>query len=168
MKFGIQIIVQETIKILIIYLTAALLDVLIEVFIIHCTFFFIRQVSLGYHFSSKTICIIWSILLFPISYKLIQLSDYNYDFNWVITIVTSVLLAVIGPVSTSKAPIANTKHRKYLKKRLYVRLLILITIFSIIPDNVQVLLLTGLIIQLLMIFLQLIKNKKELITNANH
>ena len=161
LKFGIHLMIQELYKLLLVYFIAILMNVVVEVFIVHGTFFFIRQVALGYHFSSKIECILWSILLFPVLCKLVLFMDFNYNLisNTSIFIIIIILLAIIGPVGTAKTPI-TWKHSEYLRKNLYIRLIILSVIFLFSPINIQFLLVIGLLIQLIMIILQLIKNKR--------
>lgn len=131
LKFGIQIILAEFNKLLIIYLVSLLLDCIIPTLIVHLSFFLLRQVCFGYHFKSLLTCIGWSMVAFPLA--IYYLVDFHVNFSVnLLNIIFSILLLMIyilAPKGTNNQPVISKEHRKYLRRKIKIRLLLLVGVY---------------------------------------
>lgn len=161
LKFGIQMILSEFYKALIIYLTAYFLDCVIPTLITHLTFFFLRQVCFGYHFKNLYVCIVWSLISFPLATN--YLANLNVDFSSIIQYFILGIFLVsfyfLAPQGTENHPIISQQHRRYLRKKMTVRLCLLVVVFFIIPSGIQLFITYGLFLETLMLILQIIKER---------
>jgi len=160
LRFGIQIILSEFNKLLIIYLVAFVLDCVVPTLVTHLTFLLLRQVCLGYHFKGLYTCIIWSILTFPVAIKsLLEFYDWNLSGAFLYGIFGILLLAiyVLAPRGTENQPVINKKHKSYLRKKMSFRMIILIGVFCFSSEEIRVLISYGVFIEVIMLILQTLK-----------
>lgn len=163
-RYGVEVIISEMQKLLIIYGVAIFLNCLLEAFVTHISFYILRQVCFGFHFENKATCIIWSIVLFPI---LSKISTYVRLDNLHLLIIlggSSLILLGIAPRGTAKHAVINDAHKQYLKKKIIKRIVILFIIALFIPPYFQKLITLGIIIELCLVILQIFKQPKELNT----
>ncbi|MGN7479039.1 accessory gene regulator ArgB-like protein [Solibacillus silvestris] len=161
LKFGIQIILSEFYKLLLIYLLAFLLDCIFPTFIIHLTFFLLRQVCLGYHFSNLYICLVWSAIAFPVA------ADYLADLTIVLPVIylyigTSILLLLVytlAPKGTGNQPVINQTHRSHLRKKMNIRLLLIIGAFCLSPLKIKAFIAYGILLETVMLIVQTLKGE---------
>ncbi|MGE7664834.1 accessory gene regulator ArgB-like protein [Ureibacillus composti] len=158
LRFGIQIVLSELIKLLIIYVIAILLDCVLPTFITHLAFLILRQVCFGYHFKGLLTCIAWSIITFPVAIKcLIELHhQLNFSDATLYVIFCTFLLAVylLAPKGTVNQPIINEKHRRFLRKKMCFRMLLLIGVFCFSSVEIKLLISYGVLIEVIMLTLQ--------------
>ncbi|QCR33450.1 accessory gene regulator ArgB-like protein [Lysinibacillus sp. SGAir0095] len=161
LKFGIQMIISESSKTLIIYLTAFFLDCVIPTLITHLTFFFLRQVCFGYHFRNLYVCIGWSLISFPLVTR--YLANLDLDFSTAVHFfilgIFLVSIYILAPQGTENQPIISQQHRRYLRKKITVRLCLLVVIFFITPSAIKIFITYGLFLETLMLLLQLLKER---------
>ena len=156
---GIRILLSDSYKLLAVYGVALILNCWLEVFVMHITFYTLRQVSLGYHFTSNITCVISSVLLFPILCKLMLVLNFKYDEP--LFLVSLLVILVLAPVGTIKNPVINRRHRTYLKKSTISRVFIVFVLYQVLPGQIKVLVALGVFVQSLMLLVQLIINKSE-------
>ena len=156
--FGIKLILSDLSKFIAVYGVVILLDCWFQVIIMHLAFYFIRQVSLGYHFSSNLQCVIWSIFLFPVLCK-IQIMII-FENHLLLLLASTFILFLFAPVGTKKHGIVSQKHRHYLQKKCWIRLVIILVLYLILPQNIQPFIALGVSVQAILVIIQLILNKK--------
>lgn len=156
LRFGIQMILSEFNKLLIIYLIAFLLDCFIPTLITHLTFLLLRQVCFGYHFKNLYICIGWSIIAFPvtINYLANLYANLSITFLYIVFFILLILVHTLAPKGTENQPIINQKHRSHLRKKMKIRLLLLFLIFCFSPSEVKFFIFYGVFLETFMLILQ--------------
>ena len=161
LKFGIQIIVSELYKILLIYFVAFLLDCFVPTLIVHITFFLLRQVCLGYHFNNLYVCLIWSTIAFPIAaYYITDLTlNFSSFYLYIGILLLLSIIYILAPTGTDNQPIINQCHRSYLRKKMIIRLLLLSAVFCFSPLKIQVFIIYGVILEVIMLILQILKER---------
>lgn len=159
LKFGLSLLIDSIKKGLIIYGVAHLLNCFYETLIVHICFLFLRQVSFGWHSSNNLICIIWSIIAFPIFIFTFELNyNSNVFFLFIINLACLMFLWVIGPIGTQVNSISNIKHRQILHHKLKKRVLIIIFLSLLVPSFIFPYIVLGVFIQATTILIQIIKN----------
>ncbi len=160
-EYGIKLIVSETVKLLIVYIIASLLGCLLEVAVTHMSFYLLRQVCFGYHFSTSRQCLIGSILLFPVLCKIVIYIKFTTLFLSILTLLSLLLVVAIAPQGTKKHPILNVAHRGYLKKKIYKRSTILCGIYLLLPRDLLKFFTLGIFLELFMLLLEIYYQKRE-------
>lgn len=163
-RYGVQVVISEIQKLLIVYGIAIFLNCLLEAFVTHISFYILRQVCLGFHFENKATCIIWSIVLFPILSKISTYTKLDSLNLLIILGGSSLILLGLAPRGTAKHAVINDAHKQYLKKKIIKRIVILFIIALFIPPYFQKLITLGIIIELCLVILQIFKQSKELNT----
>lgn len=135
-RFGIQLIVNDLWKILMMYFIAIILNCFVATLITHLVFIVLRQVSFGFHFQNSFVCLAASILSLPVGLYIITNLNLNTSYFLLgSSILSTFLLLLLAPVGTSKRPVFNQNHRSYLRKQLFIRLVIVwIAIFTLKGD----------------------------------
>nr|WP_239585764.1 accessory gene regulator B family protein [Lysinibacillus composti] len=158
LRFGIQIVLSELIKLLIIYLAAILLDCVLPTFITHLAFLILRQVCLGYHFNGLFTCIVWSIITFPVAVKCLMELHHHLNFSsatlYVIFCIFLLMVYLLAPKGTVNQPIINEKHCRFLRKKMCFRMLLLIGVFFFSSVEIKLLISYGVLIEVIMLTLQ--------------
>ena len=162
MHYGLKLVLSELKKLLIIYSVAFLLDCILTTFIIHLSFYLLRQVSYGFHFPSYLSCILISILAFPVSAFLINYTVFTVNKNLFVLLLLFLVIYLIGPIGTKKHPILNAKHKKHLKNKIVFRLLIVTLLYLLLPETLSLYILLGVIIQFIFLTIQLLKVRVKL------
>lgn len=161
LKFGIQIILSESIKLMIVYLTAFLLDCIGPTLITHLTFFFLRQVCFGYHFKNLYVCIGWSLMTLPLATYLLaeRVIDLSSMALYITFFVLWLWVYILAPRGTENHPIISEQHQGYLRGKIIIRLLLLVLIFIFIPIDIKIFITYGLLIETVMLNLQILKER---------
>lgn len=156
LKFGIQIILSEFNKLLIIYLAAFLLDCIVPILIAHLSFFLLRQVCFGYHFKSLLTCIGWSMVAFPIAIN--YLADFYVNFSAnLLNIIFGILLVtiyILAPKGTNNQPVISKEHREHLRSKMKIRLLLLVGVYFVSPLVIKFFISYGVFLETIMLILQ--------------
>lgn len=161
LTFGIQIVLSETFKLLLIYLVAFLLNCIIPTLIIHLTFFLLRQVCLGYHFNNLYVCLVWSTLAFPLAAGYIADIDvviptlYLYTGSGILL----VLIYMLAPKGTENQPVINQMHRNYLRKKMTIRLLLIVVVLILSPLKIKYFIIYGILLETTMLLIQTLKER---------
>lgn len=154
-KFGIRLILSELYKFIIVYGVALILDCVIPTLITHLSFILLRQVSFGYHLSGNLSCVLWSIVIFPVLSDILLTIQVKPQWTWFISLFSIIIVLLYAPLGTNKHRIINDQHRRYLRKKLYIRLLIIIICFMISPLIIKQFIALGLFIQCIALIIQL-------------
>lgn len=160
-RFGVRLIWTEVYKMIIVYIVAFALDSLLPTMVTHLSFYILRQVSFGYHFSSVTSCMAWSIVAFPILSAVLNKFPLNSWVLWGGGGLAVVIMMYHAPVGTKKHPIVNEKHRLFLRKKLWMRLFIVGVFLCLVPVSIQSFIVLGLIIQSVVLLMQVLGGEES-------
>lgn len=152
--FGVKLIMNDLWKVVIVYLLAFLLDCFFPTLYTHAVFFLLRHVSFGFHFQNSILCLFSSILSLPIGVFLINKATISPILTIILAFVSTILLILLAPIGTKKRPIFNTNHKKYLKRKMYIRLLLIWCVLFIPADNLQKFVAYGMMLQTLSVVTQ--------------
>ncbi len=123
-RFGVRLVFSDSWKVMIVYLIAFCLDVVFVTLLTHLIFFTLRQVCFGFHFRNSLICLLSSVFSLPIATFFIKIFYLEINFLLPIALISTIVLLFFAPIGTEKRPVFNGKHRNYLRKKLFIRLLI--------------------------------------------
>lgn len=129
LKFGIKVIINDLWKVMLLYGISIILGCFALTVIVHLTFYFLRQVCFGYHFNNPVVCLIMSVITLPIGVKLLTLIQLQQSFIFGLYVTLVLIILMLAPVATLKNPLLGLKHKKFLKKKVFIRLGILSVIF---------------------------------------
>ena len=142
MELGMEIVIINMSKLIIIFALAALLGVLWQTFVIYVAFATIKRYSFGLHALNSTVCTLVSCCMFVI----VPLLLIGVGINNVGVIVTfSIIIPVLylyAPADTKARPLIGTNLRVQLKRKTVICGLIVFAITLIIPNEPAKLLLT--------------------------
>ncbi|WP_294348292.1 accessory gene regulator B family protein [uncultured Clostridium sp.] len=134
LDYGLKIIISNTIKLIILLLTAYFLNVLSYTLLALAFFGLVRAFASGTHTNSSLACIILNYILFLGNVFLsinLQLNTFGLYFMFIINLI---LLILYSPADTKKRPLPSKKLRKKLK--VYsILVLIFSFIFSLFLNN---------------------------------
>ncbi|HBY21099.1 MAG: hypothetical protein A2Y24_07320 [Clostridiales bacterium GWE2_32_10] len=130
-KYGIDILILNSYKLVIVFFLAYLLGILTQIFLFMLSYGFIRAFAFGMHARKGSTCLIATCLIFlGLTYysPLILLDNLYISVLFIINIISLMLFA---PADTEKRPIINPKKRKILRIKAIsaLTLLYLIAIF---------------------------------------
>ncbi|MCS1384845.1 accessory gene regulator B family protein, partial [Lysinibacillus sphaericus] len=152
LKYGFYLFLDSLKKGLLIYSFAIYLEIFMETFLMHISFLFVRQVSYGWHSSSKMGCILGSILCFTVVPYELNHAEMNKDIFFLMTVIFLTLLVYLGPVGTKVSKLSKKKIH-ILQKKLKWRIVLLAVLSVIIPITYYQYIITGVGIQLIMLFI---------------
>lgn len=92
LKYGFYLFLDSLKKGLLIYSFAIYLGIVMETFFVHLSFLFVRQVSYGWHSSSKLGCIIGSMLCFTAVPYVLNYAEMNKAIFFFMTVIFLTLL----------------------------------------------------------------------------
>ncbi|MGG1220784.1 accessory gene regulator ArgB-like protein [Priestia endophytica] len=161
LHFGIRLIISNVSKLIIVYTVAALLDCFVPMFVAHVVFFLLRQVSFGYHFDNEWTCILWSIIAFPVTSHILTTYVLPSVILYFIGLLSILLIMLKSPVGTEKHHIINERHRQYLRRKLFFRIIFIGIIFIFSSHFFQQFIVLGLAIQSSVLGIQLLKRKED-------
>lgn len=168
LAFGVKLIINDLWKLLIVYMIAIWLDCFFLTIFTHVVFFLLRNVAFGFHFENNFICLISSILALPIGISVIDEIALDSTIIIAITLFATILLIVFAPSGTKKRPIFNDNHKRYLKKKMYIRLAILWLAFIIVSEDLQKFIAYGMILQVIAVLTQKIVGGLENVQNFSN
>lgn len=135
--YGVRLILNDFWKVIIIYLIAYCLNCFTATFITHIVFYMLRQVCFGFHFQNNIVCLITSIISLPVGIFFIKSLNREDNYMLFLAIISTLVLLSFAPIGTKKRPVFNQNHRVFLRKKLFVRLLILWTISILLHEDFQ-------------------------------
>lgn len=153
-EFGVRLILNDSWKVIIVYLIAFLLDYFLITLLTHLSFFLLRHVCLGFHFQNSIACLFSSIIALPISVYIIDNMPTNYTIMYTLTALSTIVLCVFAPIGTKKRPIFNDNHKRYLKKKIYIRLSILWIVLILMEIDLQKFIAYGILLQTISVLTQ--------------
>ncbi|OGO81886.1 MAG: hypothetical protein A2Y18_00575 [Clostridiales bacterium GWD2_32_19] len=139
-KYGIDILILNSYKLVIIFFIAYLLGILFQTFLFMLSYGFIRLFAFGMHAQRGITCLLSTIVIFlGLTYysPFVMLNHLQISVLFIINL-TSVML--FAPADTGKKPIVNPQRRKILKGKSVAALvfLYLIAIFYCSPINATI------------------------------
>lgn len=156
-RYGVRLVLSDFYKFLLVYSVALWLDCLLSTLIVHVTFYILRQVSFGFHFLSTISCIIWSIVAFPIMAAFLVAMPLPSWLVWGVGVFSVLTIFIKAPLGTAKHPIVNEQHRRYLRKKIQLRLLMVAVAICITPSYYQQFIVLGVFIQSVSLLIQSVK-----------
>lgn len=151
MKLGVEILLINVSKMIIICTLATIFNLLKETILISMLFAFIRSTSFGLHAKNSIVCtIVTSIMFIGGSYLSNHLRLNNYNVI-VISTILSILLYKYAPADTENHPLLGEDFREKLRKKTILKAMILMVIAIIVPSNIKTLITLALLEQTLSI-----------------
>ena len=152
MAIGIEVILINISKLVIMYLIAIILGVVVQTLFIHGAYIMIKRYSFGLHALNSTVCTIVSCLLFvAVPWFVFGIMINNV---MVLTVFPFIILSMYlyAPADTKARPIIGSKRRSRLKWKAVVSALLLMVITIAIPnESVKLLLTLGAVYQVISI-----------------
>jgi len=152
MKLGIETILTNLSKAVIVYGVAAILGLFLQTLILHLAYAVVRRYSYGLHANSSTVCSIVSIVLFIGTPVLSQYIPFTHLMVVGCGLLFIVLLYRYAPADTDKSPILGAERRRALRNKSVVACAVITGIALLYPDPfIKSLLMLGMAIQIVMI-----------------
>lgn len=135
MKFGMEVLLINLSKALVLFLVGAQLNLLKETIFMTLIFGSVRKSAFGLHAKSSIVCTIVTLLMFVGgSYIGHYLNLNNYEIALIFTLF-NILLYKYAPADTEKHPLISEKLRKKLRKETVSTGILLMIITVIIPSQ---------------------------------
>lgn len=135
MKFGMEVLLINLSKALVLFLVGAQLNLLKETIFMTLVFGSVRKSAFGLHAKSSIVCTIVTLLMFVGgSYIGHYLNLNNYEIALIFTLF-NILLYKYAPADTEKHPLISEKLRKKLRKETVSTGILLMIITVIIPSQ---------------------------------
>ncbi|EMG28257.1 regulator [Listeria fleischmannii 1991] len=151
-KYGVEVILINVIKISLVYILALLIGVFWETLITHLAFVALRRYSFGLHAVKSLNCTITSLLMFVLGPFLFQSIPST---NWIVVIVFALVLFNMfryAPSDTESLPLIGLEERNILKKKAMVCTIVLFLITLLVPSaEMKTLIMLGSVYQVISI-----------------
>lgn len=160
LKYGFYIVLDFFKKGLFVYLIAFFLETILETFLLHLGFMYLRQVTYGWHFNVNKSCYIGSIVIFaflPYGFSFIKITSPSI---YILTSTFIVAAYFLGPIETGVSKITPKKSVK-LRRKLKKRLIVITVLVFIIPKYYYFFIILGFGIQLFTLLIQFLKNRRN-------
>lgn len=152
MKLGIEILLINLSKFLIIFILAAMLNLLKEVIFISTMFAVIRSSSFGLHAKNSIMCTIVTIVMFIGGAYLSQYLVLNNYEVFIIFTILNMLLYKYAPADTENHPLLGADFREKLRKKTLVKSMFLMALaMAILSNKIKILITLAVIEQTLSI-----------------
>jgi accessory gene regulator B len=135
MIWGIETLLVNVSKVIIIYSVSALLGILGRTFAVHIAFIAIKRYSFGLHAKNSTVCTAVSVCLFALAPYVLSGARIG---NWAVAAVftaVNLILYRYAPADTESRPITGKKKRALLKKKAVACGIALMAAALLIPDK---------------------------------
>lgn len=129
-KFGAEILIINTLKMLIVYSIAILVGYVEETIIFHLSFMFLRTFSYGYHDASSIRCTLESILVFVVIPFLLTKNPFPVEFMYLLSVVNFMITCRFAPRVTAKNKLNHSSRNKQLRFKSILATLITILVAS--------------------------------------
>jgi len=135
LALGMEILLINVSKLIIIYLLAAMLGVVVQTAILQAGYMLIKRYSFGLHALNSTVCTVVSCFIFVIVPWL--LNGVGVGNVVVIAVFVPVIWCLYryAPADTKARPLVGLKTRKRLKKRAVICGIVLMAIALLSPDQ---------------------------------
>lgn len=124
-EYGMQIIILNVFKIIILFVTAYFLKIFTYTLIAFISFGVLRTFSCGVHADSSIKCIIINYIVFLGNVFLSLKVSLNWTLIMVIFLISLVLVIKYAPADSAERPLVSKKLRKRLKLKSCIAILIL-------------------------------------------
>lgn len=152
MKLGIETILTNVTKGIIVYSAALILNLFFQTLILHIAYAALRKYSYGLHANSSTACSIISIVLFVGTPVLSQYLPFTSLMVIGCGLLFITLLYLYAPADTDKSPILGVERRRSLRNKSVVVCSVITIIALLYPDPfIRSLLMLGMALQIVMI-----------------
>ncbi|MBK1809913.1 accessory gene regulator B family protein [Clostridium sp. YIM B02505] len=135
-KLGIEILLINISKFILILLISIKLHLVIETTIITIVLWVIRSKAFGLHAKNSIICTITSLMLFVTGGYVSNLMEFNKYLIFCIFIIINIALYMYAPADTEYHPLIGQALRQSLKKRSVITGVILMIIALVSPNYV--------------------------------
>ena len=135
MALGMEVLIINVTKLIVIYLLAAVLWVVVQTAILHMAYIAIKRCSFGLHALNSTVCTVVSCCLFVITPWALQGVGINNIAVTAIFIPVIVCLLMYAPADTKARPLIGPAVRAKLKRKAVVSGIILMVAALLIPYN---------------------------------
>lgn len=140
--YGLQVILMDTSKTILLLATGYLLGILKYVVIAYIVFAFLRNFASGVHANSTLQCIIVNYVLFLGNVYLSLNFSINIIAQSIIFIISFILVFLYAPGDTEERPLVSKKLRKSLKIKSLTVVIIFYIITLLIKNNIYTNLIT--------------------------
>ena len=135
MELGMEIILINVSKLIIIYTLAAWLGVLWQTLTVHSAFILIKRYSFGLHALNSTVCTLISCLMFVVAPMMLNgVGISNVGVAAAFLVIISVLYRY-APADTKARPLIGTSLRALLKRKTVVCGLIVMAAALLVPNE---------------------------------
>ena len=144
LELGMEILLINVSKIIIVYILAALLGTVVQTFILHTAYVLVRRYSYGLHALNTTVCTLMSCCLFVLAPRIlygVEISNPAAAAGFILIIYC---LYRYAPADTKSRPLVGAKMRARLKRNAVISGFILMIAALVIPnESVKFLLVLG-------------------------
>jgi len=152
MKLGIETILTNVTKGIIVYGIAIILGLFLQTLILHVAYMVVRRYSYGLHANSSTVCSVISVILFIGTPILCQYIPFTSLIVIGCGLLFITLLYLYAPADTDKSPIIGAERRRSLRIKSIVACSVITGVAFLYPDPfIKSLLMLGMAIQIVMI-----------------
>lgn len=123
--YGVQIIIINISKLIILFTVAMLFNTIKNSFLILIFFSLIRMYAFGIHLDSSLHCNIFNLIVFVGGGFLVSHVVLTNKLILVISLISLIIMLIYAPADTQKRPIIKKKLRKLLKIKSFLMVLIL-------------------------------------------
>lgn len=144
MVLGMEVMIINVTKLIIIYLLAAIMGVVAQTAVLHIAFCVAKRHSFGLHALNSTVCTIVSCTLFVIVPWAVYGLGFGIGNAAVLTAFTAILLCLYkyAPADTKARPLVGKKLRARLKRNAVICGVLLLAVALRVPNNGVKLLIT--------------------------
>lgn len=149
--YGMRLFWMDFKKLVIIYFFAFMLGISIELLFVQLGFIVFRQVAFGLHLGGFWSCLIASSLIFLGGAYLLSKLYISSDIILVTFFMCVFILTLLAPISSVKIKIKGLSHRRYLRRKMYTRFLVMLIAVIFLPQYIFKFLVLGMLIETLVI-----------------
>lgn len=154
---GWRVLITDLKKFLLLYALSIILGVSWQMIIVNISFLYIRQVAFGFHCSTFKSCLAMSVLLFPVLTYIVDNIQILKLNSLLVFLASIAILLVLAPLDSVKTKVQNKKHKVFLKRKMYKRLIIVSFLILILPNFISLWIVWGLAIEAAIILVTYIK-----------
>lgn len=132
-KYGMEVILINTMKIGLVYLVSLLMGVFFETLIVHFSFLIVRRYSFGLHALKSLNCTLASLAAFVLAPFFLQ---HVSSSNWIVVLVFAIIAINMfwyAPADTESLPLLGEDNRKQLRNKAVLSALFLMVAALLIP-----------------------------------
>lgn len=149
--FGVRLFLMDAKKMIIIYFLAFMLGIPTELLLVQIGFITFRQVAFGLHFGSSRSCLIASIIIFLGGTYFFSNLGLSNEILYSLFFCCTFFLSLLAPIGSKKMKIRGIQHLRYLRRKMYMRFLVMFFILIVLPLNISKYLVFGMLIETIVI-----------------